>query len=172
VSDILEAALSLRERAGKLHRHSDAALYRVLVGCLELCERGPEDLTRLREDYKARPFEGKNRSYIEVGSDEFQTVCRYVFNSAESGANINRYACALRQAAALQIRSGALFEHLRKRGGVNALYLARPLEKKQFTTKALRLNSPITVGAEESFTITLLRRLDNSYDVLAVGRAT
>jgi hypothetical protein len=93
MTDVVEAAMSLRESANKLHRHSDAALYHVLVGCLELCERGAEDLARLREDYKTRPFEGKNRSYIETSSDEFQTVCRYVFNSAEGGANINRYAC-------------------------------------------------------------------------------
>lgn len=170
---VADEAEALRQRAeagpiGK--RHSSFELYALLADCMALAER-----CRDGQEYEAlrmaTVLQGGcgNRRFVERGSDEYQLVCRYVFfdtNMKREHANANRYAHALREAARQQINSRTLNEHLRTRGGINALFLARPLVARQATTRTLHLAEPITVPKGIPFTLSLSRRLDGSFDVI------
>ena len=168
---LADFASRLRERAGRIvaNRQSDATLYSVLVGCMELAERcsTPEDEQTLRKLAGELPLPAsKKRHYIEKGSDIYQLVSRYIFHGDVSSANINRYAICLRQAAQRQINSAALGEWLANNGGVNALYLRRPLLRTTVLTKCLRLTSQIEAPKDKPFTLTLRRTPENEYEVL------
>lgn len=169
-SGVIDEANALRKQGEKLHRHSDALLYAILAGCLKLCERSDEhDFEVLRVEYgrAERAATGK-RFYIEKNSDPQQIVCRYVFRQDENRANVNRYALALREAAKLQIRSDDLVEWLKTNGGINALFLRRPVEAELVSTKCLRLDRQITISKNGTLTITLERRDDNVFRVIEV----
>ncbi|MGL4396602.1 MAG: hypothetical protein ACRCS9_08700 [Hyphomicrobium sp.] len=116
-----------------------------------------------------QPNDGKRR-YVERGSDEYILVCRFVFDGLKTAAadrsNASRYAHCLRQAAKKGLKSAELAKHLSENGGVNALFLRRPLEATTVTTKSLSLTKAITVTKGETFTLELRRRKDNFYDVL------
>ncbi len=171
---IIEQIIARCEHALAIARHkkhADIHLYHVLKDCLEICEVCLRDraeeaaLDRLLAGLPTRP--GKNRCYVEKGSDIYQKVCRYMFHAEEHPANTNRYAITLREAAARQIGSATLVQALKTGGGINALYLQRPLERDVVSTKCLRLDRQITHRKSERFTLVLKRRPDNSYEVLA-----
>ena len=153
-------------------RHSSFALYDLLGKCMALierCQREPKDRTDLDTLLRDQPRPG-NRRYIEKGSDEYTLVCRYVFADGRGRAehaNSSRYALALRQAAERQIGSADIVDVLRNKGGINALFLRRPLDRPDVKTKCLHLARAIEAPKGQSFTLTLRRRLDNTYDVIS-----
>lgn len=171
MTDLETFARSLQQQAGTIvaRRQSDGVLYSVLVGCMKLCERciDPAEEAELRRLCRSiPPLPGKKRTYVERGSDVYQLAARFVFQGESNSANTNRYAISLRMAAQMQIRSDALGEWLRENGGVNALYLRRPLDRVTVSTKCLRLTSAITVPKSGPFTITLRRTPENAYEVV------
>lgn len=165
--DVIAEANAIRLDAGKLHRHSDITLYKLLARCLALCERDATDIEALRLAYgrEAREATGR-RVYIERGSDAPQVVCRYVLREDEHRANVNRYAFALREAQKRQISSTDLVEWLANNGGVNALYLARPLDQEYVATRTLRLDRQIATHKSQPFSLKLIRLPDNTFKVL------
>lgn len=149
-------------------RVSDLRLYSVLASALAACEQciDPVEEALLRRSFKALPVTGtQNRQYVNKSSDVSSLVCRYIF-IGDILANASRYAHALREAQKLQIRSDDLVEWLKDNGGVNALYLRRPVARKDVRTKCLRLTTQIVVPKGRAFILTLLRTEENSYEVL------
>lgn len=152
-------------------RHSSFALYDLLAKCMALterCHRNPQDRKELDSLLRLQPRVG-NRRYIEKGSDEYTLVCRFVFAQDRGRAehsNSSRYAAALRQAAERQIGSADLADVLRNKGGINALFLRRPLDRTDIKTKCLHLARTIEAPKGKPFTLTLRRLPDNTFDVL------
>jgi hypothetical protein len=172
--DISDTALRLRQAAhagpiGK--RHSSFALYDLLAECMALAARccNPEarlELERLIQTEK--PSAGKRR-YVEKQSDEYILVCRFVFPNGSRAAersNASRYAHCLREAAKRQIGSASLADFLKNEGGLNALYLTRPLLRTTVTTKAIRLAESAELPKHGEFCLTLRRRADGAFDVM------
>lgn len=174
MTGVVETAIALREkadRAGVGQKRSSLELYRILAGCMALAMRcrDPDEAAALRRLVLDRSRGEESRSYVEAGSDEFVLVCRYVFSSGSASANrsnASRYASALREAAVRQIRPEDLSRYLRHNGGINALFLTRPLAALAVTTRTLRLNSPVTVPKGAAFTLTFRRRPDGTFDVI------
>jgi hypothetical protein len=55
---------------------------------------------------------------------------------------------------------------MKKNGGINALYLRRPLSRTTVLTKCLRLLEQIDVPKSGQFTLTLERMPENAYRVV------
>lgn len=169
--NLIEQARSLQNEASHItaRRQSDGRLYAVLGGCMQLCERcgDPSEEAAMRALVATLgPLPGKKRHYVERGSDVYQLVARFVFHGEAHSANTNRYAHSLRQAALLQIRGADLAGWLAENGGVNALYMRRPLERGDVSTKCLRLTDSIVVPKHGTFTLVLRRTAENAYDVV------
>lgn len=150
----------------KHHKKASLKLYEVLAKCLYLCERcllDKEEKGILRQLFNTQSKRSKNRRYLETDSDIYIIVCRFMF---EDDPNNNRYSHCLREAAKLQIRSSELVSRLRQDGGLNALYMRRPLEKTSVSTKTLHLTKSINCPKNEAFTITLRKTPDNKYEVI------
>lgn len=171
------AALAKECRAAAravISRHQKLAsldLYRVLSRTMALCEAASLSNSAqddLRDLIAAEPGE-RNRAYVERGSDIYTLACRYVFMGDESAANICRYAHALREAEKLGVHSAELFDRLRDQGGVNALYLRRPLKAQFASAKMLRLDRSVCFPKHGSFTLSLRRSADNVFTVLEVS---
>ena len=152
-------------------RHSSFELYGLLAECMKLTERciaNPDDEKKIRGLVVQRPR--GNRTYVEKGSDAYILVCRFVFSNLRSAkterSNASRYAMALREASKHGLTSKTLAAHLSKNGGVNALFLRRPLERGDVITKCLVLVDTIRVKKGCPFTIKLQRTDDNRYAVL------
>lgn len=170
---IADEAEQLRQRAeagpiGK--RHSSFELYALLADCMALADRcrDPGEYEALRMAITMQGGDGGPRRYVERNSDEYILVCRYVFSDRKPGkerSNASRYAHALREAAKRQINSKTLEAHLRTAGGINALFLARPLEARSCTLKTLYLAHAITVPKQGWFTVSLSRKPDGSFEV-------
>jgi hypothetical protein len=172
VREMLDACRAAADSdiAGLRRKGSTPRLYSILADCLRACEEclsRPGAETELRELVKQQPREG-NRRYVERGSDVYVLVTRYVFVSEANRTNANRYAHTLREAAKRGLTSDVLADHLCEAGGINALYLARPLDRDTVETKALRLDRAITVHKDEPFTLRLRRLPDNTYEVLDI----
>lgn len=175
ISEIVAEAKRLRSMAhagpiGK--RHSSFELYDLLALCMALADRCRMDRGNgiaLRDLVRgAAPKNVKGR-WVERASDEYLLVCRYVFPNGSRSAersNASRYAHALREAAKQQIRPDNLVEVLKTNGGINALYLRRPLDASTVATKTLHLSSTITVTKGQAFSLTLRRNADNTFEVL------
>jgi hypothetical protein len=164
-------ALKRAAHAGPIgKRHSSFELYDLLAGCMRVAERCQRDWrarAELEQFFLSQPAVG--RRYVEKGSDEFVLVCRTVFPTGSRAAersNASRYAHCLREAAKRQIPSSELSRVLRSEGGLNALYMARPLTRTTVSTKCLNLTESVTVPKAGSFTLTLRRTADNRYEVL------
>lgn len=173
---------SVRETAaaeiGPLRRPgSTPVLYRILADCLALverCQANPADHAELRERFMARPAAG-NRRFVERRNEVWNMVTRYVFepiNPAErthaARANACRYAMALREAQAKGIGSQQIFTVLSEEGGINALFLARPLERTKIATKALRLRDQIEYPKGGTIRLVLRHLPDNTHEVVSV----
>lgn len=173
-SSVVDTAYRLRKIAesgpiGK--RHSSLELYELLAGCMALAERCRNDdaNAELRRLVAQQPRTG-NRRYVERQSDEYSLVCRFVFSDLRSAkaerSNASRYAHALRQAAISGLTSATLVAKLATDGGINNLFLRRPLSAANVTTRSLQLDRPITVEKGRPFCLTLRRTTDNRYEVL------
>lgn len=154
-------------------RQASFVLYSMLGECMDLalrCRREPGAAALLRLKFAEQDLRGRNRRYVERGSDEFTLVCRYVFptgSRAAERANASRYAHTLRQADQRGIEPTGLAAWLGQNGGVNALFLARPLDRNTVRTKTLYLDRQIEIGKDATFTLTLRRRVDNCFEVVA-----
>lgn len=153
-------------------RHSSFELYDLLAKCMRLAERcraSKPDFDQIQLLVTQQPH-GGNRRYVERGSDEYTMICRFVFSNLRStGAersNASRYAHTLRQASRCGLNSSTIAEHLTKNGGINALFLRRPLERFDVLTKCLVLTEQIRAPKGGQFTVKLRRTSDNRYDVL------
>lgn len=167
---IVDLARRVRTQADEVViRHkklSSFRLYAILAPCLELCERcerDPGERDELHALFMTQPHDG-NRRYVERGSDIYTLVCRYVFNGT-SGTNVWRYACALREAAKLQIGSATIEGWMRDNGGINALFFRRPIEMRTTCAKSLRLDRAVAMPRDCAFTLTLRWRQDNTFKV-------
>ena len=173
---VAQEAMRLRAiaHAGPIgKRHSSFELYDLLAKCYALANRckKPEAFEELSRLLREQPCEGKGRWVLKT-SDEFLLVCRYVFPRKGHGrgelTNASRYAHCLRQAEKRNIPPHELASWLRENGGVNALFLRRPLIRKTVKTKTLYLAEQIEVWKNKPFTLTLKRLPDNRYEVLEV----
>ena len=172
MSTIADTLAALRTEASSIvaRRSSDSTLYTLLGHCLEACEhcrRDPAEEAALRALVRDMPARGRNRVYVNRSSDVYQLVCRYVFDGDKHTANTNRYAITIRLAAERQIAGSALPGWLGQNGGVNALYMRRPLLQTVVRTKCLHLEQQITVPKAGAFTLTLRRSPENTYFVEA-----
>jgi hypothetical protein len=170
---IAAEAHSLRKiaEAGPIgKRHSSFELYDLLGKCMKLAERcaATSEYEEMRGLVTQQP--GANRRYVERGSDRFILVCRFVFSNLRSAgterSNASRYAHTLRQAHQKGLRSDDLAEYLKDNGGVNALFLRRPLASLTVTTKCLVLTEAVRIPKDHTLNITLRRTPDNRYEVL------
>jgi hypothetical protein len=171
---VVEEANRLREiaHAGPIgKRHSSFELYDLLQKCMALAIRcrDPREFEALENAIREQPSEGKGRWVLRT-SDEYLLVCRYVFPRSGHGkgelSNASRYASCLRQAAQRQIRSSELAAWLRENGGINALFLRRPLKRRSVCTKVLHLTESIEVPKDREFTLTLRRTPENTFEVI------
>lgn len=107
-------------------KHADISLYTVLANCLEICEvcqRDSKELGILNDLISKLPIlNGRNRQYVEKGSDIYQKTCRFIFHGEEHTGNMYRYAVCLREAANQKIPSNKLIETLTNQGGINKLF--------------------------------------------------
>lgn len=153
-------------------RRTSVELYKVLVACAALAERCAEgdDYQELRRIARDQPRHGQNRRYVERRSDEYTLVCRIVFGDLKSRSaersNASRYAHSLREAKRTGINASLLFQHLRDNGGINGLFLRRPLAATSVTTKTLYLTDSITVPKGVAVHLVLRREADNRFNVL------
>lgn len=167
---IKEHMAEVKARAGFFvtQRRKDRNLYALLAETMALCEtvrrEGLEEA--LRQDIVARDLHGRNRVYVEQGSDVFLIVGRFVFEPEINRAASWRYTAALREADKRGLRSDELVEWLRSQGGINALFLARPVQARTARTKTLHLNTQITVPKDGAFTVTLRRDHRGFFDVV------
>lgn len=167
VIDAARALMPIRRRG------ANTELYDALVLALtaaELCIRDVTQDLALGRAVAELPKGNKNRQYVERGSDAYQRVCRYIFFGEEHTANINRYAHALREAGKQGVLSSALLGRLRD-GGINQFYLARPLSADTVATRCIRLDRQIEHTKSATFTLTLKRKADNSYEVIEYAPA-
>lgn len=153
----------------KSKKHSDKALYAVLVDCMkiaEICSANTHELTRLNQRIVDLPLlPGRNRVYVEKSSGLFQRVCRVVFHGIGHTQNINRYAIALHEATKLDVGSAGLMDQLMDHGGVHRLWLRRPKASTLVRTRTLYLQRQIEHAKASEFTLTLKLRKDGSYAV-------
>lgn len=153
----------------KSKKHSDKALYAVLVDCMrvvEICKVIHGELNKLNQRIVNLPLlPGRNRVYVESNSDVYQRVCRVVFHGIEHTNNINRYAIALREHARLARGSDSLMQQLMEHGGVHRLWLRRPKAATLVRTRTLYLQRQIEHAKASEFTLTLRLRKDGSYAV-------
>lgn len=161
-----DAVLVVDRHTNPSQKAASLALYNVMGTCMELCERctDPEEKQRLHALFLEQPKTG-NRRFVEKGSDIFVLVCRYVFTETDR-TNAMRYASALREASKLNLSSADLPEHMKKNGGVNALYFRRPLNACRVKTKCLRLSTTIDFSRDKPFMMILRWRDDNTFEVI------
>lgn len=169
--NITELANEVRaEAADIVNRHQKLAslnLYRVLARCLEVaehCTLSVDAQQEMRRLVASEAPPGK-RSYVETRSDEYVLVCRYVLKG-EDYANLSRYSNALREAKKLQLHSSELYEWLKHKGGVQALYLRRPSIHQVVNAKLIRLDRTITFPKLGAFTMILERTEDGTFTVI------
>jgi hypothetical protein len=161
IQSMLEATRLLALNGGLPIRRKDGTLYALLAKCLAICEkvqreRREDDLreaVRVRVNIRGQNNKGKGRRYAENGSDAFVLVCRYVLSG--DARNSYRYAVTLREASKRQISSDDLQEWLTENGGVQAIFLTRPLEAKSARCKIFHLTESIEYPKAGEFTITL-----------------
>lgn len=157
-------------------RYSSFELYDLLAKCSALASRcAAGDANReLRALVAAGHARGRNRVYAERGSDEFSLVCRYVFGDLRSASasaersNASRYAAALRQARRIGVTAEALAKYLKERGGVNSLFLARPVSARSVRTRLLYLTDSVEIPKTGRVKITIERAANGRFSVVAL----
>lgn len=175
VTNVIQWAHDLRRvaEAGPIgQRKTSFELYQLLSGCLglaEQCASDPAKLEQMRGLVTQQPANG-NRRYVERGADAYQCVCRFVFHNLKSEkaerSNASRYAICLREAAKRGVKAAALPAWLKENGGLNSLFLARPLAARSVTTRTLYLTAPVELPKYGAATLTLRRQADGRFQVL------
>jgi hypothetical protein len=153
----LDAARVVAHNGGIPIRRKDGTLYRLLADCLSICEmveaEGLE--AELRAAIRVPASAGnRDKKYAEVGSDAPILVCRYVLRD-DVRNSAYRYSACLREARKRQIRSEDLAAWLDQNGGLNTLWMSRPLTEARLTRRTLHLNDAVTVPKRGHFTLTL-----------------
>lgn len=153
-------------------RQSSMELYRLLASCMALgkrCMADQDDRSEMRRLVSGQGIKGQRR-YVEAQSHPYLLVTRYVFHNLKSSSgdrsNASRYAKALLQADKMNLGPNELAKFMWDNGGVNALYLSRPLDAATVTTKFLHLKRSVTVPKQGTITLKLRRTIDNRYEVL------
>lgn len=162
IASLLEAARVKALNGGLPIRRKDGSLYALLAGCMFICEKvqreqlEPElhEAVRVRVDIRGENNAGKGRRFAFKDADAFTLVCRYVL-SADNRQSAYRYATTLREASKRQISSGELTSWLTKNGGVQALFLTRPVDARSAKTKILHLTESIEYPKNGEFVVTL-----------------
>lgn len=178
---ILPPSSSVSEEAQRLRRIAESGpigkrqssfdLYNLLGRCMGLAERcsGGVAFEEMRSLVSSQPGLG-NRRYVERASDEFTLVCRFVFGNLRSKSaersNASRYAHCLREARKRGLSGSTLASHLRDNGGINALFLGRPVVAKYVSTKSLRLTRSVSVLKGGIVRLVIRHLPDNTYEVL------
>jgi hypothetical protein len=171
--NVLEDRISTLKRSASFfinQRRRDVDLYALLAEALKVCEYVEEHNIHesLRDRVYSRSSKDK-RSYVEKNSDVFVLVGRAIFEPEINRSASWRYSATLREASKLGLTSDDLIEWLKKNGGINALFKARPVNSLTAETRTLHLNDSITVPKYEEFTITLRRDSRGFFDVIRVG---
>ena len=176
MSDFITRLSSAKETAhsgpiGK--RRSSFVLYNILVRCYGLafeCLLNEANRKTLEALVRNQPSEGRGRWTLQ-NSDVFLLVCRYVFPRNGTGrgelSNASRYASAMREAAKQNMSQERFSTVLCEDGGIQKLFLARPLKTTEIKTKTLHLDRSIVIHKNLVFTLTLRRLPDNNYEVIA-----
>jgi hypothetical protein len=174
VSQRIEALRSRSETGPIGQQTSRDDLYKLLGDCAVLardCDRNPEDRQALVELIQPVRNTGRSRAgQVNSTSTNSQLVCRLVFSRSASPrlntANASRYGKALEEAARRGIDPIHVGGWLKQNGGVNALFLARPLEAREVRTKSLLLTEAQTIPKHGVVTLALKRTEDGRYDVV------
>lgn len=159
--DRLNAARSRASNGGLPVRRNDATLYAILSDCLSICEDVERDglheqlRDALRVEVSGLNPAGRGRKYAERDSDACVLVCRYVLEGRDNRNSTYRYASTLREAMRRQIGSGDLAGWLTENGGVRALFLSRPVDRRTSSLRTLHLKSAVTVPLSGWFSVTL-----------------
>ena len=173
LEDIENRMRALKTKAGFFvnQRRKDRDLYSLLAETLAVCETVQQGgmAEQLRQAVATRDIDGKNRSYVEQGSDVFVLVGRFVFEPEINRAASWRYSATLREASKRGLDSAGLVQWLRENGGINALFRGRPVQARTARTKTLHLNQQIEVPKGEAFTLTLRRDSRGFFDVMEVN---
>lgn len=157
----------MTDAADILVRHKSLKLYELLGRVAEVCEVARGDNTgELNEIIRQQPLLGRNRTYVNKSTDVYLKVCRLIFHQERHYANTCRYASALREAAVRNIQSRDLSRYLREQGGINSLYLARPLAQTSISTKCLRLAETVHVPKGGTLRLVLEHQPDNTFRVV------
>lgn len=159
IGTLLAAVKQKAVKGGLPTRRKDGALYGLLSGILFICEKVErenlhEELAKavyVHVDVKGEDNAGKGRRYLNDKTDTHTIVCRHVLGSIDTRDAVYRYARSLREASKRQISSRELALWLKNNGGLAALNVVKPRERK---TKVLRLTEAISYGQGE-FTLTL-----------------
>jgi hypothetical protein len=171
IAILLEQARERALNGGLPVRRKDAKLYILLAECLAICEEVIstnmfEELRRLavvsvnhRQPRgtvtRAESNNGRGRNYVEKNSDAFILVSRYVLSADGERNSPYRYATTLREAHRRNIPSDQLKDWLTENGGVQALFLTRPVVARSGRTKILHLTESIEYPKSGKFVVTL-----------------
>lgn len=68
-----------------------------------------------------------------------------------------------------QLKPENLPQFLRTQGGLNALYLRRPLTRTSVRTKVLHLTESVEIPKDGEITLALKRTPENTFEVLAIS---
>lgn len=172
MSDIVSELAACRSLASDdlLRRMPRPDLHRLVARCMglaERCERDPADFATLHAAVRVDGIGLTGRRYVEFDTDAYLLVCRHVFDHDRSRGW--RYAAVMREAAKRQIGSGDLASWLAENGGMNALFLVRPLTRTTVSAKVIRLTKQIEMPKHGPIVLTLQREPDGLFAPLSVA---
>lgn len=156
-------------RDSNLSRLPRPELHGLVARCMSLAERCLRDQSEMSVLHAAVRVEGvglTGRRYVEADTDAYLLVCRHVFDADRSRGW--RFASVMREAAGRQIQARDLPRWLADNGGMNALFLARPLTRTTVATKTLRLTKQIVLPKHGDVTLTLRRESDGTFAPLSI----
>lgn len=154
-------------------RRSDAQLYGLLADCMRLvqtCEReGLLDQLKA-EVIRRNKAAGAKRAYFEASADASLVVGRFMFSDGVGRRTDAawRYTATIREAAKRQIAPDDLAQWLNDNGGINALFKARDVDRRDRETSTLHLTRKVTMSKTKPITLTLQDNGAGFYDVIKV----
>jgi hypothetical protein len=174
MAELTDELAACRAMAGGdlLRRMPRADLHALIARCMaiaERCERDQDELSALHAAVRVVGNGATGRRYVETETDSYLIVCRYVF--AQDRGRGWRYAAVMREAAKRQIGSAGLPQWCAMNGGMNALFLSRPLDRKTVSSKTIRLTEAVAMPKHGSVTLTLRRMPDGLFSPVSVALA-
>jgi hypothetical protein len=157
-------------------KRSSFELYALLADCHGLAvqiHHNSEDRQALIDLLRPADYSAKNRKgQVNKNSSAFQLVCRFVFqhkgvSHAADRSNASRYGKALEEAWKRGIGPTQIERHLRKHGGINSLFLVRPLGRRDVRSKNIYLETATTLPKEGEVTLVLRRNPNGSFTVVS-----